>query len=102
VLSIGNPQPGDRLPKGKYVMQGLAFDRSARSGSGVDRVSVFLDDRDKGGQLIGDGTLGQPTANGFSATIDLSRTTGQHTLYVYARSSLNGTETSVNLPVNIR
>ena len=27
VLSVGNPQPGDQLPRGKYVMQGLAFDR---------------------------------------------------------------------------
>src|SRR5947209_4529717 len=43
VLSVGNPQPGDLLPRGKYVMQGLAFDRAATTGSGVDRVSVFVE-----------------------------------------------------------
>jgi hypothetical protein len=102
VLSVGNPQPGDLLPRGKYVMQGLAFDRAATNGSGVDRVSVFLDNRDSGGQLIGDGVLGQPTPTGFSATIDLSKTSGQHTLFVYARSSVNGKETMVNLPVNVK
>ncbi len=102
VLSVGNPQPGDLLPRGKYVMQGLAFDRAATTGSGVDRVSVFLDDRDSGGQLIGDGVLGQPTPTGFSATIDLSRTSGQHTLFVYARSAVTGKETTVNLPVNVK
>jgi hypothetical protein len=102
VLSIGNPQPGDQLSRGKYVMQGLAFDRAATTGSGVDRVSVFLDDRDSGGQLVGDGVLGQPTPTGFSATIDLSRTSGQHTLFIYARSAVSGKETTVNLPVNVK
>jgi hypothetical protein len=102
VLSVGNPQPGDLLPRGKYVMQGLAFDRSSSRGSGVDKVTVFADDRDKGGQLLGDGVLGQPTANGFSATIDLSRLSGQHNLFIYARSAISGNETMVNLPVNIK
>ncbi|MBV9579143.1 MAG: hypothetical protein JO057_11190 [Chloroflexi bacterium] len=102
VLSIGNPQPGDLLPRGKYVMQGLAFDRSASTGSGIDRVDVFEEAREAGGQLVGNGVLGQPTTDGFSATIDLSKTSGQHTLYVYARSSLTGKETTVNLPVNIK
>jgi hypothetical protein len=102
VLSIGNPQPGDLLPRGKYVMQGQAFDRAATTGTGVDKVSVFVDDRDAGGQLVGNASLGQPTANGFSATIDLSRISGQHTLYVYARSSVSGKEAVVNFPVNIR
>jgi hypothetical protein len=102
VLSVGNPQPGDQLPRGKYVMQGQAFDRAANSGSGVDRVSVFVDDRDSGGQHVGDATLGQPTANGFSVTVDLSRMSGTHTLFVYARSAITGKETVVNFPVNIK
>jgi hypothetical protein len=103
VLSVGNPQPGDQLPKGKYVMQGLAFDRSAPNGSsGVDQVTVFSNNRDSGGQLIGSGTLGQPTADAFSATIDLSKMSGQQNLFVYARSSVTGKETNVSLPVNIK
>jgi hypothetical protein len=101
VLSVGNPQPGDLLPRGKYVMQGLAFDRAASTGSGVDRVSVFVDNRDTGGQQVGEGVLGQPTATGFSVTADLSRLTGPHTLFVYARSSVTGREAVVSFPVSI-
>jgi hypothetical protein len=101
VLSIANPQPGDLLPRGKVVMQGLAFDRAATNGSGVDRVSVFLDDRDTGGQHVGDATLGQPGANGFTVTADLSRAGGGHTLFVYARSAVSGHETVVSFPVTI-
>jgi hypothetical protein len=83
-------------------MQGLAFDRAASNGSGIDRVSVFVDDRDAGGQHVGDAVLGQPVATGFSATIDLSRASGAHTLFVYARSSVTGKEAIVNFPVTIR
>src|SRR5579859_6858694 len=101
VLSIGNPQPGDLLPRGKYVMQGLAFDRAANSGSGVDRVSVFVDDRDRGGQHVGDATLGQPGPTGFTVNADLSRVNGVHTLFVYARSAVSGHETVVSFPVAV-
>ena len=101
VLSVGNPQPGDLLPRGKYVMQGLAFDRAAPSGSGVDRVSVFVDDRDAGGQLVGDAVLGQPVATGFTVTADLSRMGGGHTLFVYARSAVSGREAIVSFPIII-
>jgi hypothetical protein len=101
VLSVANPQPNDSLPRGKYVMQGLAFDRAAGSGSGVDRVSVFVDDRDAGGQHVGDAILGQPVANGFSVTVDLSKVSGVHNLFVYARSSVTGKETVVNFPITI-
>ena len=102
MLSVGNPQPNDLLPRGKYVMQGLAFDRAANSGSGVDRVSVFVDDRDAGGQHVGDAVLGQPGATGFTVTADLSRASGGHTLFVYARSAVTGREAVVSFPVVIR
>lgn len=102
VLSVDNPQPGDLLPKGKVLMQGLAFDRAATSGSGVDRVSVFLDDRDRGGQHVGEATLGQPGATGFSVTTDLSRVGGSHTLFVYARSAVTGRESVVSFPITVR
>jgi hypothetical protein len=101
VLSVGNPQPGALLPRGKYIMQGLAFDRAATTGSGVDRVSVFVDSRDSGGQLVGDAVLGQPVATGFTVTADLSRLGGGHTLFVYARSSVSGREAVVSFPVVI-
>ena len=102
MLSVANPQPNDLLPRGKYVMQGLAFDRAANSGSGIDRVSVFIDDRDAGGQHVGDGELGKPNATGFTVTADLSRIGGGHTLFVYARSAVTGNETVVSFPVTVR
>jgi hypothetical protein len=101
VLSVANPQPNDLLPRGKYVMEGLAFDRAASSGSGVDRVSVFVDDRDTGGQHVGDAELGKPGATGFTVTADLSRLGGGHTLFVYARSAVTGKEAVVSFPVAI-
>jgi Glycosyl hydrolase catalytic core len=99
VLSVGNPQPNDLLPRSKIVMQGLAFDRAANTGSGVDKVSVFVEDRDAGGQLVGDAVLGQPGTTGFTVTADFSRAGGGHTLFVYARSSVTGRETVVSFPI---
>lgn len=101
VLSVANPQPGDLVPRGRFVMQGQAFDRAASAGSGVDRVSVFVDDRDHGGQHVGDAVLGQPTATSFTVTADLSRPSGGHTLFIYAHSSVSGHETVVSFPVVI-
>jgi len=99
VLSVGNPQPNDLVPRAKLVMSGRAFDKSATQGGGIDKVSVFLDDRDSGGQHLGDATLAQ--AN-FSIAADFSRATpGKHTLFVYARSSLNGREINVNFPITL-
>ncbi|MGI9147089.1 MAG: hypothetical protein ACR2IK_11135 [Chloroflexota bacterium] len=101
VLSVGNPQPGDLLPRGKYVMQGQAFDRTASSGPGIDRVSVFVDDRDAGGQLVGSAILGQPGVTGFTVNADLSHVGGGHTLFVYARSAVSGKEAVVSFPVAV-
>ena len=101
MLNVANPQPNDLLPRGRYVMQGQAFDRAATSGTGVDRVSVFVDDRDAGGQHLADANLGQPTATGFTVSADFSRVSGTHALFVYARSSVTGKETVVNFPVSI-
>ncbi len=100
VLSIDNPQPNDSIPRGRLSMSGRAFDRSAAQGSGIDKVSVFIDDRDSGGQHIGDATLNQAQ---FSVTADFSRASqGQHTLFVYARSVLNGREINVSFPITVR
>jgi hypothetical protein len=101
VLTISNPQPNDLVQKGRVVMQGLAFDRAAAAGSGVDRVSIFVDNRDSGGQHVGDATLGQPGPTGFTAVADLSRFSGGHTLYLYARSTVTGKETVVSFPIAI-
>jgi hypothetical protein len=101
VLSVGNPQPGDLVPRGRLVMQGVAFDRSAPQGSGIDKVSVFLDDREAGGQHLGDATLGQPNAAGFTINADFSRASGKHMLFVYARSSITGREAVLSFPISV-
>src|SRR3954447_26224249 len=38
VLSVGNPNPGDTIGEGGYVISGEAFDPAATSGSGISRV----------------------------------------------------------------
>ena len=53
VLLLGNPNAGDVVSHGDYVVSGLAFDPSVSSSSGVDRVDFFLDNRDSGGQFLG-------------------------------------------------
>src|SRR2546423_15244877 len=56
-LQIDNPHSGDPLSAGKYEVSGRATDSAAQSGSGIDRVQVFFDNRDLGGSEIGDTTL---------------------------------------------
>src|SRR5262249_4262218 len=63
-LSVANPQTGDDVAHGMYVIQGLAFDTAARGGLGIDHVLVFLDSRDAGGQLLGEAQLGIPAPGG--------------------------------------
>jgi hypothetical protein len=98
-LAVANPRPGDRLPQAPLVIQGRALDRAAAKGSGVDRVYVTLDDRDRGGRLLGTATLGRPGADGFAVPVDLSATSGRHTLAVYAHSAATGREAVVSTAV---
>src|SRR2546421_5033149 len=58
-LVVANPSPGDMLTPGALVMQGVAFDTVATEGIGVDRVSVFIGERDYGGAYLGDAALGK-------------------------------------------
>jgi hypothetical protein len=59
-LDIGNPSPGDLLTPGSMVIQGMAYDETAETGVGVDRVSLFLGNRDEdnGALFLGDARLG--------------------------------------------
>src|SRR5262245_746035 len=97
VLSLGNPSPRDLLPNGHLIISGTAYDPAAMSGSGIDRIEVFLDNRDEGGTFLGGA---QPTGPTFSVTVDVSNAAnGGHTLYAYARSSVTGHEPVVSVPV---
>jgi hypothetical protein len=110
-LVVANPNPGDMVIPGALVMQGVAFDDDAEAGLGVDRVSVFLDDRDKGGLHLGNAVFGgrnvlssdpQFATAGWSLTTTALKGEGQHRdLVVYARSAVNGAETVVTIPISV-
>jgi hypothetical protein len=59
-LEVANPGDGEMLTPGRMIIYGIAYDDSAETGIGVDRVSVFLGDRDEENQAIflGDAQLG--------------------------------------------
>jgi hypothetical protein len=102
-LSLGNPSDGSVLSNGDIVIQGLAWDPAATTGSGVDSVQVFLGSRDDGGILLGSGV---PGANGvmnaraFSVKASIPNSiSGGHDFVAYARSALTGEETVVSVPV---
>jgi hypothetical protein len=96
-LQLGNPQPGDTVIAGGYIVSGSAVDARAQSGSGIDRVSVFLDSRDDGGLQL---TQLVPTSSNFTVNVTLpTNRIGGHTLVVYAHSSVSDTETMVAVPI---
>jgi hypothetical protein len=112
-LQLLNPSPGDALPPGTVIVQGVAFDPSAPAAAvaGVDSVTVFLDDRDQGGTMLGTATLGQPNplaapgsqvaTAGFTLNVLVPNRKGQHTLVIYAHSSVTGIETALRVPVKL-
>lgn len=113
-LELDNPHAGDVVPLGKYNVSGRAFDAS---GAAIDRVQIFLEDRNLGGIQIGEADLNPPDGapalvaqssiadNGiFTALTDTSGTSsdiGSHTLFAYAHST-SGTEVSVAVPLVLR
>jgi hypothetical protein len=107
-LDVSNPAPGSTLFPGDVVISGLAFDRLAQSGTGIDRVSVFLNPRDEGGTHLADAVLNEANplrpesrfaAAGYSATITLpSNTTGAQSLDIRAHSAITNQEMVVTVP----
>jgi len=110
-LDVGNPVAGDTIHVGRIWIEGIAFDRAAEEGQGIERIDVFLEDRDQAGALIGRAVLGietpaaddPPLANsGWIAEVSLTgRMTGPHTLFFYALSSVTGEELIVGVPVQV-
>ena len=113
-LQVDNPHPGDPFAQGKIEVSGRATDSAAESGSGIDRVQIFVDSRDLGGQQVGEADLNAPAGaspditqssiNGprFSILADLSSANlGSHTLFVYARSAASGAEVVAGVPINV-
>jgi hypothetical protein len=101
-FELANPSPGDTLGSGANVISGTAFDSRAQQGSGIDRISFFLDSRDQGGMELTQVTLPQPSPNQFSVTVTLpSNHLGGHALVAYAHSAVSDTETSVTVPIDL-
>jgi hypothetical protein len=110
-LDVGNPSAGDTVHVGAFLIEGIAFDRAADVGPGIERIEVFIDDRDTGGTLVGQGVLGAPSpepddpnlaGSGWTARVVLTRKmTGPHTMFFYALSGVTGAEMVVTLPVHV-
>jgi hypothetical protein len=104
VVQLANPGPGDVLSQGDYIVSGTAFDPSATQGSGIDRIEIFLGDRDSGGVMVGQATPGQGSSNPrtFQTTITIPHTaSGRRDFVVYADSSVNGQQSSESVPVYV-
>jgi hypothetical protein len=110
-FEVGNPSTGDSIHVGRFLIEGIAFDRAADDGPGIEHIDVFLDDRDSGGTLVGRGVLGAPSpvpddpelaGSGWTARVMLtSRMTGSHTMFFYALSGVTGEELIVTIPVHV-
>jgi hypothetical protein len=99
VLDVGNPTPGTTILRGALGVSGTAIDRAASSGSGIDRVDIFLDNRDTGGLSLGTAVPGPDGT--WQTTVTLpNNNTGLHTLYFYAHS-MRGATAAAAVPVNI-
>jgi hypothetical protein len=110
-IAVSNPAPGDTLAVGGLDIQGKAFDPSASSdqGSGIDRVQIFLEDRDRGGLHLADARLGFPNPAaapdsqfalaGWEAVVNLP--SGSHVLFIYARSAVTDKESTIEIPVRV-
>ena len=114
VLGLSNPSAGDLLNTGTVVISGIAYDPAATSGAGVDKVDLFLGNRDAGGLFLGTAMPGasinpldaDPSSrlalSGYAIRAEVpSSVNGSHTLYVYAHSSVANKEAIVSIPVNV-
>jgi hypothetical protein len=114
LLVLSNPSAGDLLNSGTVIIQGVAYDPAASSGAGIDKVDIYLGDRDTGGLLLGSAIPGETinplvTESGsrlaqsaFSVRADVpSNMSGVHVLFAYAHSSITGKDSIVWVPVNV-
>jgi hypothetical protein len=97
VLDLANPSAGDLLSPGDYIVSGVARDPAATSGDGIDRVELFLGNRDLGGTEVG---VAVPQQGTFEVTANLpTNLTGGTNFTVYAHSAISGQEVAVSVPV---
>ena len=106
-LQLANPNPGDVVLNGNYVIQGIAYDPSSDDGAGVSRVDLFLGNRDEGGLFLGeavpsaDAIAGMRLEDGFQLTVTLpNNANGGRNLFAYAITP-SGEETVVSVPIYV-
>jgi hypothetical protein len=100
MLDVGNPSPGSTIRAGAYTIEGLAFDDAAMQGTGIDKIDIFLDNRDTGGLFLGSAVPGSNDM--FHALVELpSNQKGLHALFFFVHSSVSGGETVVQVPISI-
>jgi len=102
VLSLANPSPGDTLVPGGLIISGTAYDPGATSGSGIERVDLFLGARDQGGTILGTAIPGasgtDPRAFSIEVTIPNGMNRGTD-FAAYAISEVSGHESGVIFPI---
>jgi len=121
VLVIEKPASGDNIgTKNTFELMGYALDRNAAvnqgsQGTGIDRVSVFVDaERDNGGSFVGDADLAfsdhaaeakygsQFASSGWRLTFKPTTLhKGAHTFFIYAHSVVTGKEDLETVGFNI-
>lgn len=111
IVGIEKPKDGEIvLTNRPYEIVGWALDKNAKNGqgaasSGVDRVQVYIGDRDNGGTYLGDATLAysdplpaglygsQFASAGWRLTFQPTRFhVNTYLIYAYARSAVSGNE----------
>jgi len=110
-IELENPSPYDTVMSGTTItIKGIAYDNTATAGPGISSVSIYLGDRNAGGESLGNALLGQPNpeagsgsqfANaGFTLTTpSLPSGSGGRTIFTYAKSSVNNAEGVLQTPV---
>ena len=113
-VTIDSPNPGATITRGKFDVSGRA---TTSTGGAVDRIQVFVGNRDLGGVEVGEiSAANSPSPVSGSTTLTNSlnsngtyhvvvdfpgQNLGVQTVFVYARSATSGKEASANTSVTI-
>jgi hypothetical protein len=99
-LQLDNPRPGATVPVGDYTISGRAVDTS---GAAIDRVQLFLNDRNLGGTPLATATSSVGANGAFSVVADMSvgsSNNGSQSVFAYAHST-SGVEATVSVPIEL-
>jgi hypothetical protein len=110
-VRVESPHPGANITRGNFSVDGRA---STSTGATIDRVQVFLDNRDLGGiemiEIMDGQSVSVPNTNlvstmsngVFHVIADFpDNKLGTHTVFVYARSKATGKESAATTSVTI-